>query len=134
MLGPGDLWSSVGPHLQVGGVVDVLSRCCGELVYVCNLMTKAGETSGYTPADFVEALYRCGLTRELDAVILNEEEVPEQIALRYLQGERAAPVLPVEYIPRARRIIAGKLLSQDGLRIGLVRHGPVELARILVSM
>src|SRR5687767_1828633 len=52
LIGPGDLYTSVVPCLLVEGVAEAIRACDGEVVYVCNVMTKRGETDGYRAADF----------------------------------------------------------------------------------
>jgi len=47
VIGPGDLYTSLIPNLLVDGVVEALQKTNARLVYICNLMTKKGETDGY---------------------------------------------------------------------------------------
>src|SRR3712207_490493 len=52
LIGPGDLFTSVIPCLLVDGIADAIRSCDGEVIYICNVMTKHGETDGYRASDF----------------------------------------------------------------------------------
>ena len=56
ILGPGDLYTSIIPTLLVEGVTNSIKKSIGKLVYISNLMTKRGETDGFTTKDFVEVI------------------------------------------------------------------------------
>src|SRR5438105_4627138 len=58
LIGPGDLYTSVLPCLLVDGIAEAIRACDGEVLYICNVMTKHGETDGYTAADFVREIHR----------------------------------------------------------------------------
>lgn len=139
VLGPGDLYTSIVPHLLVEGIPEFLNNYSGKLIYVCNLMTKRGETPGYTAGDFVETLYRYGITRPLDAVVLNTDPVPSEIRARYLENEGAAPVEALSrvidsFARRTKTCVTAALLSRNDLSRGLIRHDPTELSRTILTL
>ena len=118
IIGPGDLFTSVIPCLLVDGIKDALAACDGELVYVCNVMTKYGETDNYRASDFVEQIHHY-LGRRVDAVVVNTGTFPEE-ALRRYQKAGSAPVeadLPTlrQLVPR---VITGNVASSEHL----IRH------------
>src|SRR5438309_1999605 len=55
VIGPGDLYTSVVPTLLVDGICQAIAASPATTVYVCNLMTKHGETDGYAASDFLRA-------------------------------------------------------------------------------
>ena len=57
ILGPGDLYTSILPNLLVDGMTEAIAASRAEKVYVCNLMTKHGETDGYHASDFVRKVH-----------------------------------------------------------------------------
>lgn len=90
ILAPGDLYTSTIPNLLVTGVADTIARSPARLIYVVNLMTKRGETTGYSAARHVEEIIRyCG--RVPDGVLVHAGHVPTAMAERYL-AEAARPV------------------------------------------
>ncbi len=47
IIGPGDLYTSLVPNLLCAGMGDVLRTTRAKILYVCNIMTKHGETDGF---------------------------------------------------------------------------------------
>lgn len=119
VLGPGDLYTSVIPVLLVRGVAEALRKTTARLVYVCNTMTKPGETDGYTAGQFVGAVERA-LGRSVDAVVVNAARPDAVVAGRYA----AAGSFPVENDVSGTRVIAADLLR----KAELARHDPDKLA------
>jgi len=56
VLGPGSLYTSILPNLMVKGIAEALRATSAYKIYVCNVATQPGETTGYTVADHVIAL------------------------------------------------------------------------------
>lgn len=127
LLGPGDLYTSVVPCLLVEGVAQALRSCDGELVYICNVMTKRGETDHYGAADFVRCMHR-HLGRRVDIVVVNTAEPDPQVAARYA-AQGAFPVAPEidslrELVPR---VVAGAFMLTEPL----IRHDAERVVRAL---
>ncbi len=115
LLGPGDLYTSVLPCLLVDGVAEAIRACEGEVVYVCNVMTKRGETDGFGAADFVAEVHR-HLGRRVDTVVVNTGMPPPVLAARYAE-EGAHPVAPqLERLHAlVPRVIAGSFMTGESL-------------------
>lgn len=58
VIGPGSLYTSILPNLMVKGIADALRATSAYKIYVCNVATQPGETSGFTVAEHVSALER----------------------------------------------------------------------------
>lgn len=58
VLCPGDLYTSLVPNLLVDGVCRAIFQSKAKLVYVCSLMTKYGETDGFSASDFIKEIQR----------------------------------------------------------------------------
>ncbi len=58
IIAPGNLYGSLAPALVVPGVGKALAKCKALKLYVCNLVTKPGQTDGYTVSDFADELER----------------------------------------------------------------------------
>src|SRR3989338_4103204 len=56
VIGPGDLYTSIIPNLLVDGMKEILQKTKGIKIYVCNLMTKYGETYGFSASDHVKII------------------------------------------------------------------------------
>ena len=55
-LGPGSLYTSVLPNLLVSEILQTIRESGAPVIYICNVMTQPGETSGYTVGDHLKAL------------------------------------------------------------------------------
>jgi uncharacterized cofD-like protein len=82
VLGPGSLYTSTIPPILVPDTKRALQQSRAPLVYVCNIMTEAGETDGYSAWDHVQALYE-HLGRYPDYVVVNRSPVDAERLARY---------------------------------------------------
>lgn len=107
VLGPGSLFTSTLPPLLVPEVRDALQNGTGRLVYVCNIMTEAGETDGFSVSDHVAVLER-HLGRAPDVVIVNTQEVDQSRQSAYA-AERAEVVVDDGDTLESRGIVVRRL-------------------------
>ena len=56
VLGPGSLYTSIVPNLLIKEISDAIAASNAIKVYVCNIMTKPGETDGLNASDHVKTL------------------------------------------------------------------------------
>ena len=132
VLGPGSLYTSVLPNLLIPDIRDALQKTGAVVGYVCNIMTQAGETQGFTAARHAEVLIEHTFTGLLDFVLVNNGEVPAALAQAYA-AEGGIRVEPdgeaLEALPGSPRIVEADLVNTDNL----VRHHPGKLAEILLA-
>lgn len=125
ILGPGDLYTSVLPNLLISDVAEAIRASSAQKVYICNLMTKHGETDGFCATDFVEELHQY-LGGPVDRVIMHDGSLPAHLSGLY-QAKKQYPVRPDA--PAVRQlgvdVAVGNLLSIHGTH--LVRHNPDKL-------
>ncbi len=87
VLGPGSLYTSLLPSLLIPGIRDALLAASAPRVYVCNVATQAGETSGYDLAAHVEALVAHTRPGIVDVTLANNH-----FSAREPEGWSAEPV------------------------------------------
>jgi uncharacterized cofD-like protein len=132
VLGPGDLYTSVIPNLLVQEVADAIRVSAARCVYVCNVMTKHGETDNFAASAFIREVIRYLGDGALDYAILNyHESLPRDLLDRYKESH-SAPVdldlgLCYELVPGLRI----RPLTRTG---ALVRHDPELLALTLMEI
>jgi uncharacterized cofD-like protein len=56
VFGPGDLYTSILANCVVGGVQEALSASNATMVYVCNLMSRSGQTIGMHGREYVDEI------------------------------------------------------------------------------
>ena len=130
ILGPGSLYTSVIPNLLVNGIVDAVMKSKAKKIYVCNIMTQPGETTDYTVASHINALFKhAGGKKIVDAVLVNNS-LPDNISEGYAQSGSIPVRLDMENIsPIGIEIVSQKLIQEN--KKGLVRHSSNRVARAI---
>ncbi len=130
VIGPGDLYTSILPVLLVDGIAAAIDAAEAEKVYVCNLMTKHGETDGFRASDFVRVLQRY-LGGPLDRLVLHRGPIPDRMVERYSAEQQ----LPVEADIDTVQALVPELVVSDLAAVGdrLVRHDAERLIRAIFS-
>lgn len=137
IFAPGDLYTSVLPHLLVDGVREAIVRSKAKLVFVLNLATKQGETDSYKASDFLKAfLFYLDAAGRLDYLIVNDNHLDKEILDLYKEeGQNLVEVdegniLKLE--PKVK-IIRGKI-SRYLKKDHLLRHDPPKLASLILDL
>jgi uncharacterized cofD-like protein len=131
VIGPGDLYTSILPNLLVRGIAEAVRSSEAHRVYVCNLMTKRGETDGFRASDFVQQVLSY-LGHGLDRVILHDGSVPEQLREQYASEHQN----PVEADIDAVRQLVPDVVVDDLVTVRgdhLIRHDADRLIRAIFS-
>lgn len=129
VFGPGSLYTSVIPTLIVDGVKDAITSNPAKKVYVCNIMTQPGETSGYTASDHLSAILKHTSPDFLDYVIVNTKEPSPDLRERYMR-EGQYPVK--NDLQEGGRI---RIIGEDLLAVGgRARHDPEKLASCIMDI
>ncbi len=132
ILGPGSLYTSVIPNLLVPEIVEAIARNRSPHIYVCNIMTEPGETSGYTVGDHVIALDQAAGIRLFDAVLVQKQPPSEPTLARYRQaGSEPVSLDPDKLAFLGCRAVLANVMSEDP-DSGLVRHRPELLAAMFM--
>lgn len=129
LIGPGSLYTSVIPSLLVDGIADAVRRSPALRVYIANLMTQPGETTGYSAADHVKALIEHFGPGLIDWVVLNRAMPSSRLSCRYRE-QGASPVDPDT--ARIEALGCRTMLANVMEESVVVRHHPDRLARLLV--
>ncbi len=90
-LGPGSLYTSVLPNLLVPEILQAIRASDAPVMYICNVMTQPGETTGYTVGDHLKALIDHIGGGVIDFVLANQTMPREEILKKYAKVH-AAPV------------------------------------------
>lgn len=92
VISPGSLYTSILSNLIIPHIGDAIRNTNGKVVYVCNVMTQAGETTGYTAADHVVAINEHIGSGCLDSIVLHNQSIRHAISDVYAI-EHAEPVI-----------------------------------------
>jgi uncharacterized cofD-like protein len=132
IVGPGSLYTSILPNLLVPKIGEAVCKSDAKKVYICNVMTQAGETLDYTASDHVKALYEHLGCPFMDTILVNEEDIPEEIKFRY-KKEYATPVVYdiAKLSEMGLKIVHDKIIRYED---GYIRHDTQKVAALLYSM
>jgi len=131
VLGPGDLYTSILPNLLVEGVAEAIRASEAQKVYVCNLMTKHGETDGFKASDFVRRIHEY-LGERVDRVILHDGSFPEHLVDEYAAKAQRPVEADTSAIQRlVPEVVVEPLLAVHGE--ALVRHDAARLVSAIFA-
>lgn len=114
VFGPGDLYTSTLPNLLVRGVADAVRSSRAKKVLITNLMTKYGQTDGFSASSFLTALERYLGEGMISTVVVNVQRPSDEWIVRY-GGAHAEFVKPDigEIEKKGRTVVADALVSEN---------------------
>jgi uncharacterized cofD-like protein len=131
-LGPGSLFTSVIATLLVKEIALALAESRAKKVYICNAMTEADETHGFTAEDHVRHLLAHAPKLQLDYALFNSAPISNEMRERYAE-ENAFALEPPDYVPpdlKGIQFLSSSLASESRF----VRHDPEKLSRTILEV
>lgn len=140
VLGPGDLYTSILAACVVDGFREAVTETRATVVYVCNLMSKKGQTLGMHAAEHIAEIAR-HIGRSPDIALVNTAPLQSELVAKYV-AEGDHPVINNCTKDGVCTIAALPLVSHeevqlqggDVIRRSLIRHDSEVLARELVRL
>ena len=140
VIGPGDLYTSLLPTLLVGGIAEAVRESRALKVFILNLMSKYGQTHGFTASRYLAVLEE-HLQTPFTHVLISTKKPPLEVLQYYATSENS---FPIENDLREDRyvLVTGDFLSDrtfrpepgDKLKRSLLRHDPEKLAKALMEV
>ena len=118
VLGPGSLYTSIIPNILVDGIRNAINTNHNKKVYVANIMTQPGETTGYTLKDHVNEIENY-LGQRLDYIIANSSNLPIQVIDRYKEMGATQVLIDID---GDQRLIKSDLVYIINQERPIVRH------------
>ncbi|MEA3293070.1 MAG: uridine diphosphate-N-acetylglucosamine-binding protein YvcK [Patescibacteria group bacterium] len=128
VIGPGDLYSSLAQILLTRGISRAIQESKAKKIYVCNLMTKYGETNDFSVLDFTKQVEKY-LKNHLDFVIYNTK-IPssKRISAYNKKHPELLNLVNFDAVTKEKKKFLGfDLLTSSGNII----HDPNKLAKII---
>lgn len=141
VLGPGDLYTSIISNLVVDGVAKAVAESKAKKVFVLNLMTRVGQTEGFTASDHVRVLGQY-LTKPCDYCLVNNDTDFPQDALAWYEHVGTTPVeddlqeigkMKVVRAPLFDKTIFQKVKGDKLIR-SLIRHDSDKVANAIIKL
>lgn len=142
IFGPGDLYTSVLPNIVIDGVSEAIRKTKAKKVFVINLMTRHGQTDGFTAKDHLRELERYLGDGVINICVINRGKTFPMGVLRKYKDESAYPVKDDFNSCIKPKIVRGDFISKrvfekpksDKLTRSLIRHDSDKLAKAIVNL
>jgi uncharacterized cofD-like protein len=132
VIAPGNLYGSLAPALVVPGIGEALRKAKGHKIYVCNLVTKPGQTDDYKVTDFANEIERLAGGSFLDTVLYNTEKPTEALLEKYAKaGEKSVEYDEVSFANATYRAVGAELVA-GGIWAGKKSSDPLAEHRTLI--
>lgn len=145
VIGPGDLFTSIVACLCVPGVSKSLKISKAKKVYVCNLMTKFGQTNNFSVQQHVDIVSKYSGSK-IDFVLYNNVRPNKRVLEEYRKRKESyveffsnsiSNTYNVSRIQFIGADLIGKISKKkkgDVLKRSLIHHDPNKLAKILKKL
>lgn len=134
VLGPGSLYTSVMPNLLIDGIQKEIVRSKAAKIYICNVMTEAGETDDYSVSDHVKAIVKHTQLGILNYCIANISRIPKDLYEKYRMEEK----FPVTLDDNDERWFRDNKIALVRAKIAsmkeFVRHDSVNLSETIMNI
>lgn len=127
VLGIGSLFTSILPNVIIKDIAQAIKQSKAKVIYYCNVMTELGETDDYSLEDHVKMIVKHGV--EVDAVIMAEDIIPDEIIEHYRKGQQQ--LVKIAHENHEYKIIFKKLLDFKGLD---VKHSPLKIQKTFLEI
>ena len=145
IINPGNFFTTIIPCLLVEGMPEAIIKARAKKIFICNLMTKAGHTNGFTVIKFLEELEKYFGKGVIKYVVYNTEKFNEGLIKKYLKNKEN--FVPCGIIEDRRNIefIGKRLLSHKiyrptksdrmhHIQRALVRHDSDKIANLIFEL
>ncbi|WP_042222524.1 gluconeogenesis factor YvcK family protein [Oceanobacillus manasiensis] len=132
VIAPGSLYTSIMPTVIMPKIDEAIRKTKGKVVYVCNVMTQEGETTGYTASNHVQAIRDHIGEDSVDAIVVHNEPIVRSVREIYAE-ENAEPVIydTDTLLKMGIQIIEGDIIDHSQQ---MLRHDNVKVANLLYSI
>lgn len=144
VIAPGDLYTSLGPLLVIDGIGEALARTKAKKFYVANLVSKKGQTDGFTVSDHASEIERFAGLEFLDYVLYNQQAPSEEIAKRYEQEGGYVTQADIDKLSaQSYEAVGGNFLGSMAVSNGadtligkrsLIRHDAKAVAKLILEL
>jgi len=127
LMGPGDLFTSIVSNLVVEGIAEAICMSSAKKIYICNVMTKQGETTDFQVSDHIEQIVKYLGQDALDYVVCCSSEYGEEELSKYAK-QHQKPVIERNK-DRLSQVTKASIMWADVVSAHeLVRHDSLKLA------
>lgn len=144
VVAPGDLYTSLGPLLVIDGIGEALASTNAKVIYVANLVSKAGQTDNFTVSEHAAEIERFAGRQILDYVLYNHQVPTEYVAKRYEEEGGFVTTVDTDVLNTQHyKAVGGDFLGEmatandaDTLigKRSLIRHDSKAVAKLILDV
>lgn len=131
VMGPGSLYTSITSNLLVKDIARGVRRSNALKIYISNIMTQPGETTGFKVSDHLKVLHKYGGKDIVDYVIVNTGEITDELKEKYHKDGAELVKVDEECINNMGIKIVGENLVK--IKNNTVKHDSDKLAEVLAD-
>lgn len=131
VISPGSLYTSILPNIIIPHIKEAIQQTNAHVVYVCNVMTQAGETTGYTASDHIQAIFEHIGYNTVHSIVVHNDSISEKS--RELYAEENASL--VKYDHERLRSFGLNIIEDDMIdhTESTLRHDTDKVAKLLYT-
>lgn len=147
IIGPGSFYTALISNLLVLGIKQAIKKSKAKILYICNLMSQPGQTTGFKVSDHILELENY-LGKKLDYILVNNKQISKKILDIYQEFNSHEIKLDLEdkriiQAPLAQNIIGeavrkdkrhGKAFKEWSLWTHILRHDSQKLAQEIMKV
>ena len=130
VVGPGDPYTSVIPNLLVEGMRGALSASRAKKVFVCNLLSKWGETHDSVASDIAHVVLSYSGLSKFDYAICNTEKMDAKLVTAYGKEKKYPIHCDDKLSEYAGEVIIGDFFSEADI----ARHDSAKIAKTISEL
>lgn len=129
IFGPGSLYTSIIANLLVQGITKALKRTKVPKIYIANIMTQPGETTGYTLSSHVAAIRSHAGVNLIDYAVVNNGMIPGSLLKKYAAKKSFPVEIDMTSTPET------KIIKEDVVYFKeYARHDSEKLASLIMKV
>jgi uncharacterized cofD-like protein/HAD superfamily hydrolase (TIGR01549 family) len=138
VIGPGSLYTSVLVHFLISNLKKAFINSKAKKVYICNMVTQAGQTDNYTIYDHLDEITKyCG---KIDYAIINNEKPNPKIMKEYeKEGGYLLDINKLNGEYKNIKIIFKDILKKEDKliewnKVSSIRHDPEKTTEVIMKL
>lgn len=132
VLSMGSIFTSLLPHLISKEIIEAIDQSNADIMYVCNMMTQPGETDNFKASDHVKLINQYLGKRKINAVLVNDGEISQEIKQKYVVKEQKDSVeCDIDNLEKQNvKVIADNFVTIDN---DVIRHNSIKIGLHIFS-
>ena len=78
VIGPGSFYTAIISNLLVSGIKQTIKKSRAKILYICNLMSQPGQTTGFKISNHISELEKY-LNKKVDYILVNNKKISKKI-------------------------------------------------------